>query len=147
MALAREVADIDIQVELTPLRPPVGGEDDGQRQLLDLTGDDPKVNRFASRPYAVGSFTYPEVNEDGRGRGVILFVESALTADVPWDVQAWAEKHPSFPNDPTSDQFFDYGQFEAYRRLGEHQMTAAATSTEWRSACRWRSADPYASRP
>lgn len=147
VALAREVADIDITVELTPLRPPVGGTDTGHRQLLDESGDDPERLRFALEPYAIGSFEYPRANQDGKGRGVILFVESALTADVPWDVQAWAEKNPSFPNDPTTDQFFDYGQFEAYRRLGEHQMTIASRSNAWNSARRWRRSEEGAKRP
>ena len=78
---------------------------------------------------------------------MILFVESALTSDVPWDVQAWAESHRSFPNDSTGDQFFDYGQFEAYRRLGEHQMSTAVDSPAWAAACAWRSGDPWVPRP
>ncbi len=32
----------------------------------------------------------------------------------------YAARHPAFPHEPTSDQFFDEAQFESYRRLGEH---------------------------
>ena len=28
--------------------------------------------------------------------------------------------HPSFPNEPTTHQFFDEAQWESYRMLGEH---------------------------
>lgn len=147
IALAREVADIDIEVELTPLRPPVGGEDTGDRQLLAQAKREVHRERYALEPYAIGSFYYPRSNQDGKGRGVILYVESAITADVPWDVQAWAEKNVTFPNDSTSDQFFDYGQFEAYRRLGQHQMTIAAQSGAWKSALDWRASVAGAKRP
>ncbi|MBS0161677.1 MAG: GNAT family N-acetyltransferase, partial [Nitrospira sp.] len=38
----------------------------------------------------------------------------------PTDVQDYAARHPAFPHESTSDQFFDEAQFESYRRLGEH---------------------------
>ena len=34
------------------------------------------------------------------------------------DIRQYAESHPEFPHEPTSDQFFDENQFEAYRHLG-----------------------------
>jgi hypothetical protein len=34
------------------------------------------------------------------------------------DIRQYAESHPAFPHEPTSDQFFDENQFEAYRHLG-----------------------------
>ncbi len=32
----------------------------------------------------------------------------------------YAAQNPSFPHQPTSDQWFDESQFESYRRLGLH---------------------------
>ena len=37
-----------------------------------------------------------------------------LTADL----YGYRKGHPEFPDEPTSDQFFDEKQFEAYRELG-----------------------------
>ena len=34
------------------------------------------------------------------------------------DVLAYKALNPSFPHQATADQFFDEGQFEAYRELG-----------------------------
>lgn len=32
----------------------------------------------------------------------------------------YRNRNPSFPHESTADQFFDEGQFEAYRALGQH---------------------------
>jgi hypothetical protein len=41
-----------------------------------------------------------------------------------WDVLAWALRHPSFPNDSTSQQLYGDREFEAYRALGELAASA-----------------------
>jgi len=51
---------------------------------------------------------------------VILFVKPSLTGDEPNDVLQYAASHPSFPQEPTGDQYFDEAQWESYRKLGEH---------------------------
>lgn len=51
---------------------------------------------------------------------VILFVKPSLTGDEPEDVLSYAGVHSSFPQEPTTDQYFDEAQWESYRRLGEH---------------------------
>ena len=40
------------------------------------------------------------------------------------DVAAYARSNPAFPQQSTSDQFFDEAQWESYRKLG-FQMTEA----------------------
>jgi hypothetical protein len=40
--------------------------------------------------------------------------------DEPADVLHYLLAHPDFPQEPTSDQYFDEAQWESYRRLGEH---------------------------
>ena len=35
--------------------------------------------------------------------------------------------HPLFPQEPTSDQYFDEAQWESYRKLGEHVGTELFT--------------------
>jgi hypothetical protein len=57
--------------------------------------------------------------------GRLVIVEANLTDRIPWDVQGFAEATARFPDESTGDQFFDHRQFEAYRRLGDYQMSAA----------------------
>ncbi|MBT8075250.1 MAG: DMT family transporter [Gammaproteobacteria bacterium] len=53
--------------------------------------------------------------------GLILYLKCSLTREVMdkyIDIRQYANTHDSFPHEPTSDQFFDENQFEAYRHLG-----------------------------
>lgn len=47
-------------------------------------------------------------------------MKPTLTGDEPLDVLQYAASHPTFPQETTSDQFFDEAQWESYRKLGEH---------------------------
>ena len=77
----------------------------------------------AARAYATGTFTYPPAapGEDPV-TGVLHVLEATLTDDIPWDVQAHAERWPDFPDDSTADQTFSHRQFESYRELGHYQV-------------------------
>lgn len=58
---------------------------------------------------------------DQRHYGLILYLKCSLTSfemNGLIDIRQYAESHPEFPHEPTSDQFFDENQFEAYRHLG-----------------------------
>lgn len=72
-----------------------------------------QADGLALRSCAVGDVLYP----DG-SRGTLLYLKPTLTGEEPTDIQHYASAHPSFPHEPTSDQFFDEAQFESYRRLG-----------------------------
>jgi hypothetical protein len=50
----------------------------------------------------------------------LLYLKPALVGDEPADVQHYQSRHPDFPHESTSDQFFDEAQWESYRRLGLH---------------------------
>jgi hypothetical protein len=50
----------------------------------------------------------------------LVYVKATLTGDEPEDVCHYHRSHPDFPQEPTSDQFFDEAQWESYRRLGQH---------------------------
>jgi hypothetical protein len=52
--------------------------------------------------------------------GLLLYVKPSLTGDEPADVLHYATQDTTFPQQPTTDQFFDEPQFESYRRLGLH---------------------------
>jgi hypothetical protein len=60
---------------------------------------------------------------DGPGTdGTLVYIKPTFygTGDEPADVYQYAQTHPEFPHDPTSDQWFDESQFESYRTLGSY---------------------------
>jgi len=65
----------------------------------------------------VAVVTYPEPDSKP---SVVLFLKPSLTGDEPVDLLNYATTHPAFPQEPTTDQFFDEAQWESYRKLGEH---------------------------
>ena len=69
----------------------------------------------SARHIAAAAVHYP----DGQ-RGLLLLVKPTLLGNEPTDIVQYAANHPSFPQEPTSDQFFDEAQWESYRKLGEH---------------------------
>jgi hypothetical protein len=128
-ALAREVVQVEFDVDLSPLRA-VGDPPTSGRRFLPRLGrrHTPTAQPFAERPYVVGEFSY------GSGvRGHVMVIEANLTDQMPWDVQTWAEAQSKFPDDSTWDQLFDHRQFESYRALGHYQMSAGLVSADWQA--------------
>jgi hypothetical protein len=72
----------------------------------------------------------PRANEDVNDTekrpdlGVLYFARATVTPDAAWAVQAYRRTHPTFPNDSTSDQWFNQQQFDAYHTLGRQAATA-----------------------
>jgi hypothetical protein len=62
---------------------------------------------------SVGRIRYPDQPE-----GVLIYVKSEVLRTEPVEVVGYAPKHPAFPHDPSSRQWFSEAQFEAYRRSG-----------------------------
>jgi hypothetical protein len=50
----------------------------------------------------------------------LVYIKASLMGDEPEDVCHYHRAHPEFPQEPTTDQFFDEAQWESYRRLGQH---------------------------
>ena len=48
----------------------------------------------------------------------LLYINTSIIAGLSEDIYGYRRAHESFPDEPTSDQFFDEVQFEAYRELG-----------------------------
>ncbi|MGO4333144.1 hypothetical protein, partial [Cupriavidus sp. M-11] len=48
----------------------------------------------------------------------IVLLKPCQVASAPADVRQYGGSHPAFPQEPTSDQFFDEAQWESYRELG-----------------------------
>ncbi|HKE66922.1 MAG TPA: patatin-like phospholipase family protein [Micromonosporaceae bacterium] len=66
----------------------------------------------------------PPVDGQTRDPGVLYFARATVTPDAPWQVQSYRQSHPTFPNDSTSDQWFDQEQFDAYHTLGQYAAAA-----------------------
>ena len=143
LALARESLGAEFDIDLTDLRAAGATAPEAGRRLrrrkTKKKNAELATDPWSSKPFVAGTFTIP--TPDGkRVKGRLLVVEANLTDALPWDVQAWAESNPAFPDDPTSDQLFDHRQFESYRALGWHQLGAGLRSDRWRELGRWTSA-------
>jgi hypothetical protein len=97
---ARIDLGIEIEIDLKPLN-------------LDSTG-------LTERHWTLGTIRYG-ANETG----YLLYVKSSVTGDEAPYVKDYRSRNPSFPQEPTADQFFDEAQFESYRALGYHSMNGA----------------------
>ena len=75
---------------------------------------------LARVPFVVGEIQYLEEDGEETNSALFVFIKTALFAGLPQDVIGYAHKHPAFPDEPTTDQFFTEEQFEAYRMLGRH---------------------------
>jgi hypothetical protein len=62
--------------------------------------------------------------EGSRESSWMLWLRPAVLGDEPVDLLNYRAMNPAFPEQPTSDQFFDEAQWESYRRLGELIGTA-----------------------
>ena len=83
--------------------------------LAAVSKDTPEAARHG---FALGQVRYP-----GGLQGLILYIKPVLQPGLPTDVRHYAKTNDSFPHESTGDQFFSESQFEAYRALGQHQVT------------------------
>ena len=74
------------------------------------------ADRRSRGHWAVGRIRYPGDSEPG----YLLYLKSSFTGDEDEVVQEYRARKSAFPHESTADQFFDEGQFEAYRALGQH---------------------------
>jgi hypothetical protein len=96
-------------------------------QLKRTKPGDP-ATAVSRRHWTIGTVTYPEKDELGnRKMGYLLYLKSSFTGDEIEVIREYRHRNPSFPHETTADQFFDEGQFEAYRALGQHIAKKAFT--------------------
>jgi len=85
--------------------------------------------RGSAQPYcAIARVCYSCVDRlpDGGevADGLLLYLRPSLNGTEPVDVFHYARRHPSFPHESTADQLYTEPQFESYRELGSHAMSA-----------------------
>lgn len=73
---------------------------------------------LARHAHRVGRIHYPANNGYPAQRGTLVLVKSVLIPGLPLRLMGYRDRSPSFPDEPTRDQFFTEEQFEAYRELG-----------------------------
>jgi hypothetical protein len=66
----------------------------------------------------IGKIWYPGSPEPGW----LLYLRPTYQGNETPDIRSYAEANPTFPDEPTSEQWFGESQFEAYRALGAHEM-------------------------
>jgi hypothetical protein len=92
--------------------------------------------RVAQRGYLFATIRYARTDrKDVNTFGLLIYLNSTFFEGLSADLYGYRNTHPSFPDEPTSDQFFDEKQFEAYRELGYNTaraMMAAATADDRR---------------
>ena len=84
--------------------------------LKEIRLKDPDTDRRSAAHVAIGRIQYPHDAE----YGYLLYLKSSFTGDEDEVVVEYRNRKPAFPHESTADQFFDEGQFEAYRALGQH---------------------------
>jgi hypothetical protein len=83
--------------------------------IMDLSGLRPDpVTKRTPLHHAVGRIKYP-----GGLDGILIYIKSSVTGTEPEDLLTYGRQYEDFPNETTSDQFFDEAQFESYRKLGD----------------------------
>ena len=68
--------------------------------------------------HCIGIIRYRDADGGDSKNGILLYVKPGLTGLEPPDIISYSNAHPSFPHEPTSDQWFNELQFESYRHLG-----------------------------
>jgi hypothetical protein len=74
--------------------------------------------------FTVGTIKYNEIDGES-DTGTIIYLKSAVTRHNSMVVHSYDRYSKHFPHEPTTNQWFDETQFEAYRLLGLETATAA----------------------
>jgi hypothetical protein len=88
-------------------------------------------------PFVRGDIWYAPLDPDRPPDATLWLTKLGVPDQVPWDVQAYAQRFGSFPCDPTIQQLYGDEQLEAYRALGQSStklMLAQSLTTVSRQA-------------
>lgn len=113
-AIEKVRTDFGVSIRFEP-------EDQILNRLLPGTATNGKLTekyKLAERGYIEGVIKYPPTKGESAFEGRLLLIKSTLVKNLPADLYSYKAHHEAFPDQPTSDQFFDEKQFEVYRELG-----------------------------
>ncbi|MFJ9839620.1 hypothetical protein ACIRYZ_03995 [Kitasatospora sp. NPDC101155] len=79
-------------------------------------------DRLSARGVITGDIRYPRTDglPESDRHGTLIVLQAVLTADMPYELHSYAVANQAFPNDGTSDQWFNHQQFDAYQTLGRY---------------------------
>ena len=103
-------ARIDLNAEITFMKPRPGAD----WTHLESFGS---LNDLAS-PSSQACLALAQVRYASGATGQIVLVKPNVSAALPVDLVNFKAANPLFPQQPTTDQFFDEAQWESYFRLG-----------------------------
>ncbi|MBT2304497.1 patatin-like phospholipase family protein [Variovorax paradoxus] len=103
-------ARIDLNAEITFMKPRPGAD----WAHLGAFGS---LNDLAS-PHSQACLALAQVRYASGATGQIVLVKPNVSAALPVDLVNFKAANPLFPQQPTTDQFFDEAQWESYFRLG-----------------------------
>lgn len=103
-------ARIDLNAEITFMKPQPGAE-------WTHLGAFGSLNDLAS-PTSQACLALAQVRYASGATGQIVLVKPNVSASLPVDLVNFKAANPLFPQQPTTDQFFDEAQWESYFRLG-----------------------------
>jgi hypothetical protein len=117
---------------------------------IEILLDDLRLGDDGTSPQhaALGRIKYPPLTEGGEPEeGYLLYIKSSFSGNEDETMREYRAKNPAFPHESTADQFFDEGQFEAYRALGYHMADGLfpprmegkelVTVGSWKEFTRW----------
>ncbi|MFD9593684.1 hypothetical protein ACFWA9_13130 [Kitasatospora sp. NPDC059973] len=93
---------------------------------FDAPGDDTRVGPAVGDRHHGPHGPHGSHGDEWRHHGTLIVVQAVLTVGMPYELHAYAAANAAFPNDSTSDQWFDHRQFDAYQTLGRHLGEQAA---------------------
>ncbi|MEZ6138786.1 MAG: hypothetical protein R3C53_28200 [Pirellulaceae bacterium] len=98
-------------------------------RFVDIDHDSPiDFNRLsrneqsvAPQPYLAMRVIYPPSDDSKLPKeALLLYAQMAITENDPIEIQQIRHRFPSFPDEPTTNQFYTDDQVAAYRNLGYH---------------------------
>ncbi len=95
------------------------------------------ITKQGAGAFANAYATIIEVTYDNGDIGHILYIVPTLLGNEPIDVLSYYMQNPDFPQQSTSDQFFDEEQWESYRKLMNHIVTQLFENGETKTPKQW----------
>ena len=117
-AIEKVRTDFGVSIRFSPEETKLRALLPGSAQKDNSTKRVKLLDDLAKSGYIVGKIIYPQAGDHAPFTGRIVLLKTTMIKNLPADLYSYRSKHPDFPDQPTSDQFFDEKQFEAYRELG-----------------------------
>ncbi len=109
----------DLANAVRKIRIDMGIPIDFDRPVMPMSEAHRVTPEFTGHHCAIGHIRYKSVDL-GAEDGLLIYIKASLNGNETPDILHYGAINKSFPQQPTSDQFYDESQFESYRRLGLH---------------------------